>query len=288
MTDPVKASGELNLKQVAVTLGVHYMTAYRYVRQGRLDARRDGTEWRVTADVLREFMSVPGSQLPTGPHSTGGVDWSDRIEGCLIAGDETAAWRVIENALAGGRSPEFCYVDMVARALEEIARRSDVDDLPVADQYVANAVASRIVARLGARFRRPGRTRGNIVFGAPRGEFHTISVAIYSDLLRLAGFDVLELGADVPAEAFVESVRGTGRLICVGIGVTRPDALNAARIVIDAVRLVNPEMPIALGGLAGRVPGAATLTNSAPIDRNGRDAVHVIESLARSRSDRGA
>ena len=111
-------------------------------------------------------------------------------------------------------------------------------------------MASRIIARLGARFRRPGRTRGNVVFGGPRGEHQTVPIAIYSDLLRLGGYDVLELGADVPVEAFVESVRGTDRLICVGISVTRPDALNAARLVIDAVRLVDPEMPIALGGLA--------------------------------------
>jgi len=81
-------------------------------------------------------------------------------------------------------------------------------------------------------------------------------------------------------------VRGTGRLICVGIGVTRPEALNAARLVIDAVRLVNPQMPIALGGLAHRVPGAATLTNAAPIARNGRDAVRVIESLADAQPNR--
>lgn len=286
MSDAGQGNAELNLKQVAATLGVHYMTAYRYVRQGRLDARRDGTEWRVTSDVLREFMTGTGAAIASTTRSEQGVDWSNRIEGCLIAGDESATWRVIENALAAGRSPEYCYVDVVGRALEEIARRSELDELRVADQYVANAVASRIVARLGARFRRPGRTRGNIVFGAPRGEFHTIPIAIYADLLRLAGFEVLELGADVPAEAFVESVRGTGRLICVGIGVTRPDALNAARLVIDAVRLVNPEMPIALGGLARRVPGAATLTRAAPIARNGRDAVRVVESLADAQPNR--
>jgi hypothetical protein len=37
--------GERNLKQAAAYLGVHYMTAYRYVRTGRLGARRLGTEW---------------------------------------------------------------------------------------------------------------------------------------------------------------------------------------------------------------------------------------------------
>ena len=38
---------DLTVQQVADLLGVHYMTAYRYVRTGSLAARRVGTEWRV-------------------------------------------------------------------------------------------------------------------------------------------------------------------------------------------------------------------------------------------------
>ena len=60
---PVDADGGpdvLNLKQVAQRLGVHYMTAYRYVRQGRLPARREGTAWVVDrADVERFELVRP-------------------------------------------------------------------------------------------------------------------------------------------------------------------------------------------------------------------------------------
>ena len=37
----------MTLQEVADSLGVHYMTAYRYVRQGRLPATRLGAEWRI-------------------------------------------------------------------------------------------------------------------------------------------------------------------------------------------------------------------------------------------------
>jgi excisionase family DNA binding protein len=287
VSDDDRATGELNLKQVAASLGVHYMTAYRYVRQGRLEARRDGTEWRIPAAVVGEFAArnrAAESDVSTGPGRT--VNWASRIEAPLIAGDETAAWRIIENALAAGNTAEYCYIDVVARALRDIGQRSVADELAVADQHVASAVASRIIARLGARFRRPGRTRGNVVFGAPRDEHQTVPIAIYSDLLRLAGFEVLELGADVPVEAFVESVRGNERLICVGIGVTRPEALNAARLIIDAVRLVDPVMPIALGGLGARVPGIAQFERIATIDGDGRNAVTVVEGFVSARPTR--
>ena len=52
------ADESLNLKQVAAELGVHYMTAYRYVRQGRLPAWRDGTNWRVDPAALASFVAV--------------------------------------------------------------------------------------------------------------------------------------------------------------------------------------------------------------------------------------
>ena len=35
----------ISLQEAASRLGVHYMTAYRYVRTGRLPARRDGAQW---------------------------------------------------------------------------------------------------------------------------------------------------------------------------------------------------------------------------------------------------
>ena len=36
---------------------------------------------------------------------------------------------------------------------------------------------------------------GTVVFGAPTGELHSLPISIAADLVRLAGFDVLELGA---------------------------------------------------------------------------------------------
>ena len=37
----------ITLQEAADRLGVHYMTAYRYVRTGRLPAQRSGSQWLV-------------------------------------------------------------------------------------------------------------------------------------------------------------------------------------------------------------------------------------------------
>ena len=62
-------AGLLNLKQVARALDVHYMTAYRYVRQGRLPAVRSGNVWLVDPDDVAP-TEAPGAAAGAGgdPH----------------------------------------------------------------------------------------------------------------------------------------------------------------------------------------------------------------------------
>jgi excisionase family DNA binding protein len=275
----------VNLKQAAALLGVHYMTAYRYARQGRLTALREGTEWRVTRSALESFKASPPQASPSGV-ADASVAWGERVESCLLAADETAAWHVIESALAAGRSPTFCYLDMIAAALASIGERWATGDISVADQHLATAVAVRLVSRLGARFRRPGRSRGTVVFGAPPGELHSLPIAIVSDLVRFQGYDVLELGANVPPEAFVVSAARTPRLICVGIGVTRPELLGSAQQVVDAVRAVDGEVPIVIGGLGVSDADNVALRGVTAVAGDGREAMAIVEAFASSRAIR--
>ncbi len=58
---------ELTLHQAADRLGVHYMTAYRYVRTGKLPARRAGSQWVVdAADLARLEPPAPPGRRPAG------------------------------------------------------------------------------------------------------------------------------------------------------------------------------------------------------------------------------
>lgn len=279
----------LNLKQVAARLDLHYMTVYRYVRQGHLDAQRRGTEWRVSPEALERFGRARAALRGT-PDGTStadgdgdGDEWARRLERCLLAGDETAAWRVIDAALAAARTPEFCYVDVVAAALASIGTRGQLGELDHAEQYIATAVASRIVARLGARFRRPGRSRGVVVFGAPTGEHHSLPIAIAADLVRLAGFDVLELGADVPPAAFAAAATRTPRLVAVGVGITCAERIPGAQHTIDAVRAAAPHVPIVVGGYGVWDPLATSLSGVDAWALDGREVAAIVTALVTER-----
>ena len=281
-------AGDLNLKQVAASLGVHYMTAYRYVRTGRLPARRVGTGWVVDRDDLSAFAARPSApgltlgDMGQSTHADRRAAWRARLQRPLGCGDETAAWRVLERALAAGYPPADCYLDLLVGAIDEISGRSSPPGAPIAEEYLAVATAARLVARLGARFRRPGRARGTVVFGAPLGEHHTLAISVVADLVRLEGFSCLELGADVPPGAFASAAAGASRLVAVGIGVTTASSFAAVKATVQAVHGIDPDVPVIVGGQAAN-PATARITGADAWAGDGRRAVEVVSDFAQSR-----
>ena len=240
----------INLKQAAAALDVHYMTAYRYVRTGRLPARRVGTGWVVDPDDLATFVL---------PARDGRPDDRAGRPRCATGGTGCGArwWWATRPAHGGSsnrRSPPATHPRIATSSCWSGRSTTSADAPrspgPVAEEYLATATAARLVARLGARFRRPGRSRGTVVFGAPLGEHHTLAISVVADLVRLEGFSCLELGANVPPEAFAGAASGAYRLIAVGIGVTRPSHLDAVRRTVEAVHGVDAGIPVVLGGQA--------------------------------------
>lgn len=218
------------------------MTAYRYVRLGKLPAVKVGGEWRVRADALEAFSQEPA---PT----KGGADWDRRLRKRLLASDENGAWSLIEAALASGMEPGEVYVKMMAPAMKRIGDEWESGDLSVADEHRASAVALRLIGRLGPRFARRGRSRGEVVLAAAPGERHSLPLSMLGDVIRGAGFDVVDLGADVPAEDLAETVRGADRLVAVCISATNHAGDDGVRQAVAATQAVR-EVPVFVGGAA--------------------------------------
>ena len=84
------ARDTLTLQEAADALGVHYMTAYRYVRLGLLGATKEGATWKVpVAEVARmqsERLPDDNGRRPGG-RGAEPAPWGARLESRLRAGD---------------------------------------------------------------------------------------------------------------------------------------------------------------------------------------------------------
>jgi excisionase family DNA binding protein len=276
--DGVVLAEELNLKQVARLLDVHYMTVYRYVRSGRLVARKVGTGWLVDPDALERFRtggSAGANDLDRSEQPHGApVDWIDRLRGRLVVGDEAGAWRVIEAAMVAGWEPEQVLVDLVSGAV----RTTSHDDGPAA-AHLAVTTATRMVALVAARFRRSGRSRGTVVLGAPLGEGHTLGLAVVADVLRLRNLNVLDLGTNVPPDAFAAAADMADRLVAVGLGISTVERLEDVEAVVHAVHEVRPNVPVLVGGRAVANPEVAALSGGADWAPDAVALADLVETL---------
>lgn len=265
-------AGTLSIKDCAERLGVHYMTAYRYIRLGRLPATKVGAEWRVLPSDLEALLADVAA-----PTIRGSADWSARLEDRLLAGDVGGAWSVVEAALASGVSPSDVHVDMLGPALSRIGVAWHVGEVSIAEEHRATAVATRIAGRLGPRFSPRGRRRGKVIVGTPTGERHALAVAIVADLIRAAGWDVVELGVDLPVAEFVTIVEKEAPVVAVAISISTSSRVDAGRELIDTLRQ-SVTVPVIVGGSATDSTTADSLGADAWAS-DGRSAVEALASL---------
>ncbi|HSP65659.1 MAG TPA: B12-binding domain-containing protein [Candidatus Deferrimicrobium sp.] len=237
----------LTLHDASERLGVHYMTAYRYVRTGRLPATKRDGEWMVDSIDVDSLRVRGAAAAPGRGHTAHGRRIPELVDR-LIAGDEPGAWSVVQSVLAGGTSPPDLYMEVLVPALRMVGERWEAAAISVADEHCATAVMHRIIGRTGPLFRRRGRTRGIVVLGAPEGELHGIPTALAADLLRSSGFVVIDLGPNVPTASFVDCVLRLTRVMAVGITVTTADHRPAAARLVAALRDAGVDIPILVGG----------------------------------------
>ena len=281
-----EAGRPLTLQEVADLLGVHYMTVYRYVRLGLLEASKVAGTWQVTPAALAELRDR-SAVVPASPvRGRRRAPWAERLEHRLVAGDARGSWSVIEAALAAGAELDEVYLDIVAPALRTIGRRWAEGTLDVAVEHRASVITGRLLGRLGPRFHRRGRSRGTVVLGAPAGEHHALPLALLADVVRGRGWDVSDLGADVPARSFARTAAATQQLRMVGVSISTPESMRAGEETIAALRGALNGVPILAGGHAVVDEAHARAIGADGWAPHGRAVVALLDALNGPPADR--
>lgn len=263
---------ELTLQEAADELGVHYMTAYRYVRLGMLDAHKRGRSWVVTRSDLEAFATAPapGDGDP-------GVAWDERLLNRMLAADDAGSWKVVEAALTSGLTPPHVYMDVITPALRAVGTQWAEGSIDIATEHAASQIARRIVARLAPRMATRGMRRGTIVMGSTATEMHDLPISIVADLFRSQHFDVIDLGGNLPPEAFASAVRSANDVVAIAVGVTAPDQHEEIARTLAALQEAS-DAPILVGG-SGITQREALELGADAAATTGQEAIAAIERI---------
>ena len=253
-TIEVLKQNSMTLQEVAEILDVHYMTVYRYIREGMLPADQINRSWQIDRADLKEFqasrLSSSKNKKSISKSGSGSVKkarhggrdetvWSDRVLARLIEGDEAGVTSVINSALRSTHNLQSVYLDVLMPALATIGARWEQGKLDIYVEHRATEIVSRLIGQLSSKFSRRGVDRGTVIIVAPEGEQHSLSIALTADLLRVEGWKVMNLGANLPASELAKAAKSAQNLVSVCIATTMSSSLQETAKSILAVRSVS-------------------------------------------------
>jgi len=196
-------SEPIDLQTAADRLGVHYQTAYRWVRSGQLKADLVQGHYLIDpADVtaLAEQRSRPRPPRVRRPRLGFGPLGEQMFE-LLVDGDEREVGKLVGGLLAGGVPLTSVVQEVVVPALRRIGAEWDAGRLTIWAEHRASAIVERI---LGEHQPRPrGRRRGTAVVAALSGDRHGLPTSMAAAALREDNWKVDHLGADVPPDEVI-------------------------------------------------------------------------------------
>ncbi len=224
----------MNLQAAADLLGVHYQTAYRWVRTGTLLATKVGSTYTVSDEELARFQAV--RRTPALPPERLQVrDWpaqAERFTTALCAGDELEA-RDLLNRLVEGLVPirEICSM-VIAPSLCQIGEMWSKGMLSIPVEHRATTICDRLISRIAPSPR--GRPRGTAVAVVPEGELHLIPSYLAAVTLREDRWRVHQLGSGLPTESLIEFLHNLQPDLVV---VTPVVTAEAGAVLADQLRL---------------------------------------------------
>jgi methanogenic corrinoid protein MtbC1 len=120
--------------------------------------------------------------------------------------DETLA--LVKELIQKGADPMDILGD-ARSAMEVVGRRFETGEYFIPDLMMAGEILKGIseMARPFLESDNPSSKRGKVLIGTVAGDIHDIGKDIVTFMLDVSGYDVLDIGIDVPVQVFVEKIK---------------------------------------------------------------------------------
>ncbi len=205
----------------------------------------------------------------------------------LLAGKRHSASRLILEAIARGVTVEDVYLNVFQPVQREVGRLWQANRISVAMEHYCTAATQLVMSQLYPHIFSTEKTGRRFVATCVGGDLHEIGLRMVADFLEMAGWDTYYLGADVPAESVVQTLAERSPHV-LGVSVTMPYHLDAARALIGAVRVSEPgrAVKILVGGFPfNSVPDLWRDVGADAFARDAREAVGAAKALVESATE---
>jgi len=130
----------------------------------------------------------------------------EQIAQAVIDGDEVAAPKLCEQAVAAGTAAKAVLQDGLLKGMGEVGKRFREGEYFVPEVLIAAEAMKAGTTVLKPHLAKAGvKPEATAIIGTVRGDLHDIGKNLVATMLEGAGFEVIDLGVDVPPEKFIEA-----------------------------------------------------------------------------------
>lgn len=201
--------------------------------------------------------------------------WTDQLLNAMVATDRRGAAALVERIIQEGSAPDRVITDVLEPALVRVGLLWGRESVSLAQTFVAAKIAEDVLLRCLPEVGTAAPHKSPVVIGNIEDDFHSLGRRIVATFLRAAGWEVHDLGNDVPAEQFVDRALEVQAVVVGASAMMQTTALNIRKLraVIDA-RGLQDRLKLAVGGavfnwrpeLVAEVGGDGTAANAAGVD----------------------
>lgn len=176
---------------------------------------------------------------------------SRAYQDALTVADAGAAGRVARQALAEGLGVAGLYQRVIAPAMWRIGERWERGDGSIGEEHLATALTHRVMAGVYGSSLGHKVMPGRILMASVERDQHALGLRMAADVIELAGYETIYLGADVPTAEILKAV-ATRSPDVAGLSATMPASAQVLDRAIGELHRLDPSLIVLFGGQGAR------------------------------------
>jgi 5-methyltetrahydrofolate--homocysteine methyltransferase len=174
----------------------------------------------------------------------------DNLVSVLADLREKEALQIVQNQLTAGENP-LTILEACRKAVEIVGQRFEKSEYFLPDLVMAGEILKEIAELVKPKMDMVGEVKrvGKVVIGTVQGDIHDIGKDVVTFMLDANGFEVHDLGVDVPPQTFVEKIREVKPEV-VGLSGLLTLAFDGMKATVDAITAagLRDQVKIMIGG----------------------------------------
>jgi 5-methyltetrahydrofolate--homocysteine methyltransferase len=199
----------------------------------------------------------------------------DALKEAVINGDAKGCTVLTEVAIQAGHAPQKILTEALVPAMQVVGDKFRCNEVYVPEVLVAARAMKKSLGLLKPLLTQTGaKPVGTAVIGTVKGDLHDIGKNLVGMMLEGAGFEVIDLGADVAPEKFVQAAKDSKAQI-VGISTLLTTTMLGMKDVLRA--LERAELRTKVKVMVGGAPVTQSFADEIGADGYGESAAEAVD-----------